>query len=399
MKENKDKKTNIGIFVDAFFPYIDGVVMVVENYAKNLDKLGKVYVICPQPKDKTYKYEKPYEVITCKSVRIPILKLDYPRPGKDKEFRKKLDEMNLDIIHIHTPFAMGKFALKLAKEKKIPAVATLHSQYKKDFKRFAKLGFIVRTLMKMIMKVFNGAAEVWTFNKGCRNTLYEYGYKGECHLVSNGTEMIPLPNISEHVEAVNKEYGLTDVEHVFIFVGRLYRQKNNTLNLKALSILKKKGLSNFKFVIVGEGEDKKNLTNLTQKFGLEENVIFTGLVRDRNKVAALFARSDLFLFPSLYDMSSLVQIEAACYNTPVLFLEGANTASAVTNEVNGFTSPNNVEIYADKIEKIISDKKKLEAIGKNAHKDLYITWTQLAQNVYDRYNEIIEQHKAKSELK
>ena len=36
------KKITIGIFNDSFYPMIDGVVMVVDNYAKRLSKYANV---------------------------------------------------------------------------------------------------------------------------------------------------------------------------------------------------------------------------------------------------------------------------------------------------------------------------------------------------------------------
>ena len=38
-------KINIGYFIDTFYPMIDGVIMVVDNYAKRLSKYANVYVI------------------------------------------------------------------------------------------------------------------------------------------------------------------------------------------------------------------------------------------------------------------------------------------------------------------------------------------------------------------
>jgi len=384
------KKINIGLFVDCFFPYIDGVVNVVDNYAKNMDNIGKVYVFCPEPKTKNYNYNKPYEIVNCKALRIPVVKLNYPRPARDKAFLKRLDGICLDIIHIHTPFAMGKLGLKIAKERKIVSVATLHSQYKRDFKRFGKADFVVNRLLKTIMAVYNGADEVFALNEACKRTLYEYGYKGPCRVFQNGTDMTPIPDIDGRIQAINKEYGLAEVKNVFVFVGRLYKQKNNAFSLKALSILARRGFNDFKFIIVGEGEDGRRLKRLVKKLGLSDKVIFTGLVKDREKIGAFFARSDLFLFPSVYDSMSLVQIEAACYETPAVFLENANTASTVTHGINGYISPADAGAFADMIENAVSDKAALKTVGQNAKRDLYTTWAPLTSRVYDRYLELIQ---------
>ena len=45
-------KINIGLFIDTFYPMIDGVIMVVDNYAKRLSKYANVYVFAPSsPKE------------------------------------------------------------------------------------------------------------------------------------------------------------------------------------------------------------------------------------------------------------------------------------------------------------------------------------------------------------
>ena len=41
------KKIKVGLFIDSYFPMIDGVVMVVDNYAKKLSKKCEVVVVCP----------------------------------------------------------------------------------------------------------------------------------------------------------------------------------------------------------------------------------------------------------------------------------------------------------------------------------------------------------------
>ena len=49
-----DKKITIGLFVDSFFPMTDGVIMVVDNYARRLVKYANVIVFAP-------KYRKKYD--------------------------------------------------------------------------------------------------------------------------------------------------------------------------------------------------------------------------------------------------------------------------------------------------------------------------------------------------
>ena len=47
---------------------------------------------------------------------------------------------------------------------------------------------------------------------------------------------------------------------------------------------------------------------------------------DRELLSYYYNRADIMLFPSIYDSSSIVQIEAASQKTPAVFLK--NTATA-----------------------------------------------------------------------
>ena len=44
-KKQQAKKLNIGLFIDTFFPMVDGVVMVVDNYARRLSEIRKEKVV------------------------------------------------------------------------------------------------------------------------------------------------------------------------------------------------------------------------------------------------------------------------------------------------------------------------------------------------------------------
>ena len=62
-------RIKIGLFIDTFYPMIDGVVTVVDNYARIMSKYAKVYVFAPN----TGKYDDtklPYKVIRCKSKKV-----------------------------------------------------------------------------------------------------------------------------------------------------------------------------------------------------------------------------------------------------------------------------------------------------------------------------------------
>ena len=50
-------KITIGLFIDTFYPMVDGVITVVDNYAKRLMKYADVYVFAPNVKIKGKKFD------------------------------------------------------------------------------------------------------------------------------------------------------------------------------------------------------------------------------------------------------------------------------------------------------------------------------------------------------
>ena len=118
---------------------------------------------------------------------------------------------------------------------------------------------------------------------------------------------------------------------------------------------------------------------------MEKEILLCGKVTDKLLLAKYYCRADLFLFPSLYDASSIVQIEAASQKTPGVFMRQAATAATVTDNVNGYLSENNVEQYADKILEILNHPEQYQNVANRAYQDLYKNWDMMIQDVKEEY--------------
>jgi len=384
------KKLKIGLFIDTWYPMVDGVIMVVDNYAKRLSKFCDVTVFTVDTGVDTR--EHPYKIVKTKSRQL--FKLAYKIPYITKEFKKTLDEYDLDIVHIHSPFFVGKAGLKYAKEKNIPIISTLHSQFKKDFKRSARLNFIVNILMKNVLKVFDACDENYAVNNKISELFYEYGLKRLPKVTRNGTDMLPVEDKEKAIETVNKKYNIDKDTPVFLFVGRITRLKNVYFITEALAKLKNQ---DYRMFFVGEGNDAVEVERLAKKLGISDKIILTGKIVDRELLKALYLRAKLFLFPSKYDASSLVQIEAASQGTPTVFLEGTATSATVTDNVNGFIAKDSLEDFVAKIEEVLENKELYNTVSKNASEQLYVTWDECVQEMYKIYEYHIEENKKKLE--
>lgn len=389
-------KITIGIFTDSFYPNMDGVCSVVDNYAKRLCKKANVIVFAPKINKKEYDDSKhPFKIVRCKSRKIFFLDYSLPLPKLDRKFMKEVKNSKLDIVHIHSPFSLGKVGVKYAKKHKVPVIGTMHSQFKQDFKRAVKIDKAASALNRIPTRLFDKCDECWAVNSEVARIFYEdYKCKEYPRVMNNATGMMPVKDSKKALDYINKKYNIEEDEKVFLFVGRINNLKNVFFIADSLKVLKDKN-PNFKFrmLFVGSGQDEDELKKVIKRNKQSKYVTMCGKITDKEILSYYYKRADLFLFPSLYDASSIVQIEAAAQGTPTLFLKGSATSATVTDNVNGYISEYSKEAYADKIIEIMSNKKLYKEVCKNVFKDLYINWDDKINEVYNLYIDMIKNKK------
>ena len=189
---------------------------------------------------------------------------------------------------------------------------------------------------------------------------------------------------------VNDKFHIQPNETVLLFVGRIISIKNIYFILDTLKELKHRQVP-FKMLFVGSGPDFNNLKERIQKYGMNDDVIMTGKIMDRELLKSIYYRATLFLFPSLFDSSSLVQIEAASQETPTIFIEGSVTSDTVENNINGFTEKEDINLFADRIQEILNNPELYQKVQQGAKKDLARPWKDIAKETYDFYLEMIQQ--------
>ncbi len=384
------KKLKIGMFLDNYYPAVDGVVLVVDNLATELAKYNDVTVIIPYTNTYEEDVNKPYKIIRIASFPVPFTEY---RLGKynstlSKEYKAILKE-NFDIIHIHSPFTIGRLGLKIAKKQNIPSIATMHTRFDFEIRKVIDNDLVVNQMIKQIIKLYNQCDKCIAMNNAIIKAFADYGYKYTPTVIGNGTELKPLKNPEESIAKINHKFNLSNDDTVFLFVGRITSIKNIFFILDSLKLLKEDNFK-FKMIYVGCGPDETKLKRKIKEYKMNNEVIMTGRIMNRSILSAIYKRADLFLFPSLFDTSSLVQIEAAVNETPGLFIENSVTADTVTNNVNGYTTKLDTVEYKNKIKEIMSNKKKLQKVSVNARKMLGKSWQEIAKETYKLYLKEIE---------
>ena len=392
---NTNGKRTIVYFVDSFYPIIDGVVSVLDNYAKFMSDYYNVVVCSPKHKKKTYKAEK-YFVLSTDSIYIKKQGYDLGFPQLDPKFIKYISLLKIDLIHVNSPFNMGTFGLDLAKKRHIPSITTFHSQFKQDFYKATKSAVLSSFLANMIIKVYDKSTLTLTMNDFSAGIMKEYGLKrNDVQIVPNATNLEYKEFDLQTEKNVLQKYNIKKEQFNILFIGRFVKVKNVYLILdvlKELYILNQ----NFQFIFMGYGPEEEKMKKIIHENNLENNIVFTGKVLDVDEKAIIIKNSDLLFFPSVYDTDGIVKIESACYSVPTLCLENTGVSSGIKNNETGFVEKNDVKLLAERLNELSKNVDFVKKIGKNAKDSLYVTWNDVGNKLKKIYEKLFATKNLKS---
>ncbi len=390
----------VGLLNDSFPPMIDGVANTTFNYATIInEKYGKPSVIVPYYPN-VFDHH-PFTVYRYSSLP-QVGKMPY-RIGNPFLPNNLIDvrKMELDIMHSHCPFASSMFARQVnavPKSKRIPTVFTYHTKFDIDIDRYVHNKRFNKISKQFVVDNIKAADEVWVVSKGAGENLKELGYNGEYLIMPNGCDFEKGIAEKDKMLALKKKYNIKKDELVFLFVGRMMWYKNLQLIMDALKIVKDAGIK-FKAFFVGDGADRPAANQYAKNIGIGDETEFPGAVLDRDELKVYFSITDLLLFPSTYDTSGLVVIEAAACDCPALLVKDSCASEGITDMVNGLLAEENSESCAKKIIEAAREKDFLRKLGINAGNEVYISWEQSVDRAVKRYEVVIENFKRKNEKK
>ena len=373
------------LFIDNYFPVIDGVTETVHEYARHMN----CPVVCPAMESRYLeKNEFPYEVLTSFTLRAPFTRYASAAPKLDPKLAGRIAAKNPDIFHIHSPSLLGEYAVRLGKKTGIPVVATFHSKYYDAIYEFTKSRTISKMVTDRIVKVFESCDEVWACSEETGETLRSYGYTKPYYVMPNGTDAT-VPADPEGLKAkAAEQFRIPAGKRVLLFVGQQIWYKNQRLILDAFRRLCNDGDDWF-LVMAGTGKDEQEIERYAASLGLtEDQVRFTGGIRDRDLLSGVYLNADLLFFPSVFDNAPLVLREAAVLGVPTLATEGSNAAGAIRKDFSGYTAEATPEAMAAEIRRIFRETD-VRQTGRNAQETIPLSWEKLIPRVLDRYREVI----------
>jgi len=364
----------IAVVTETWPPEVNGVAMTLAKLVQGLSHRNHdVQLIRPrQTKTDSPMSDSSLEEVLMRGMpipRYPELKLGLP---SKKTLVKTWTLRRPDVVHIATEGPLGWSALQAAKVLKLPVTSDFRTNFQSYSKHYG-VGWLRKPIVAYLRKFHNATACTMVPTRELMRTLSQNGF-ANLKVVSRGVDT-KLFNISKRDTSLRSSWGATDDTKVLISVGRMAPEKNLDQVLKTYEALKSTGQA-FKLVMVGDGPLKDQF----QKRYPE--IIFPGMLTQSN-LAAYYASSDLFIFPSQTETFGNVTLEALASGIPVLAFDCAAARDWVQTGVNGWlVAENNPEGFAAQAVTIFNSKDLLEKITQSTRQHVvHLDWDQSAEQV------------------
>ena len=378
------------IATESYYPNIDGGAVAQHNLALRLANKGhEVVIIAPGSSLRNkVEHEEKTLIYRTRAVKLPLYMNSryHFSPFPFFKVGSIIKNFKPDIINVCSPYPVGISAFLWARKLNIPVIGSIHVLPENMITPFYRLNNYskIENLSWSYLVYFFNLMDWTTIPTQTGADIYKrHGLKVNITPISNGLRT-DVFKPSNNGEKLRKRFDLPD-ENIVLCTGRINEEKSLDVLIRAIPYVLEKVDAHFLFV--GEGGDyKQSLIDLSKELGVFDNVTFTDFL-DWEDYPNIYKVADVFAMPSEAELQSLVTMEAVATGLPIVVVNKGAVPELASND-NGFLfEPKKSKDMAEKIVKILSDRKLKDKMGK---KSLELIKKHSLDSVADRFIETYE---------
>lgn len=302
----------------------------------------------------------------------------------------KKEGYKFDVVCVHD-WLSSISGIIVKNETKIPVVFHVHST---EWGRSGGHGSeVVSHFESATAQV---ADRVITVSHAMREDLVRHGWPEQrISVVWNGVDperYDPNKCSSGDVEKVRDKYDIKEDENMLFFLGRLTWVKGLRNLLQAMPLILREH-PNTKLVILGKGEEQKDITETASRLGIKDKVVCIFEFIPEGERILHYAASDVCIFPSVYEPFGIVSLEAMAMEKPIVV--GAHGVVGFREQViPSGPDQNGVHVNGEDpgdiawgVKEVLKDPERAKRWGENGRKRVleYFTWRKVAQQTLQIY--------------
>ena len=233
-----------------------------------------------------------------------------------------------DLVHIATEGPLGWSALQAALKLKLPVCSDFRTNFH-AYSQFYRIGWLQKPITAYLRKFHNRCHCTMVPTESLREQLDKAGF-GPLAVVARGVDTA-LFSPHKRSASLRAQWGVGESDLVVLHVGRLAAEKNLPVLAKAFARIQCQQ-PNARLLVVGDGPSRQELQAQCP------GAIFVGF-RHGEDLAAHYASSDMFIFPSLTETYGNVTPEAMASGLAVLAFDDAAAAELIDHQHNGMLAP------------------------------------------------------------
>lgn len=312
----------VAVVTESFLPNVNGVTNSVLRILENLAQSNDQALVIAPTSPATPKTYAGHQVRTTPVIPTQnFLPVNMPMGLPQRRLKHLIDGFRPDVLHLASPFALGSYAAKVAKQLEIPSV----SVYQTDLGGFAKqygLGVAQNSLQKILYRIHSQTNRTLAPSNSACLDLHLAGVPN-VHLWQRGVDTA-LFNPVKRDEALRKRWrGINPEKTIIGYVGRLAQEKR----VGDLAVLSHN--PDIQLVIVGDGAHRKKLEQLLP------TAIFLGF-KSGEELAKIYASFDLFIHPGPNETFCQAVQESLASGVPAIVPLTGGPADLVVDNRTGY---------------------------------------------------------------
>jgi len=374
----------IAYFTDTYTPEINGLTNTMAKLGGYLDARHiNQLVFAPQyDSDNSGSFSEYRKIYRYKGITTTLStesRLAFPSFW---EIDGICDSFCPDIVHVTTELGIGFRGMRYALSRRIPLVMSFHTDYFKYLK-YHNLGLIQSLLEKYLAWFYSYPARILVPSRFTFGELSCKGYRN-LDIWSRGIDTVCF-NPSYRNEELRNQLGKN--KFIFLYVGRLSREKNLDLLLHAALEMERLFPNQTLFVLTGNGSYMEVIKNRYLP-----NLICTGF-RNGKELSEIYASADCFAFPSGTETFGNSVLEAMASGLPVAGVASGGVLDFLSHNYNALLcSADNAAAFTNNLVSLMKNKKLRIHLANNALKTaLSRDWNQIFDDLINVYAAVIEE--------